>query len=239
MTTRREAIGAMGLAAAGGWLALAADPAWAGAPAPADAMAGDYQQPELGYAFDALEPHIDEQTMRLHYSKHHLGYVKGLNRALHELRSATEGGDTALIKHWSREVAFHGSGHVLHCIFWKNMSPDGGKPPSDGPLASAIKRDFGSFDTFATQFKAASAKVEGSGWGILAFEPLGKRLVVLQAEKHHNQTVWGAVPLLCIDVWEHAYYLRYQNRRAAYVDAFMKVVNWDDVAARYERVAGS
>ncbi len=198
-------------------------------------QAKPYSLPALPYAYDALDPYIDEATMRLHHDRHHLGYVKGLNMALNRLAGASRSNDHDLVKHWSREVAFHGSGHLLHSLFWSNMSPEGGGEPRDRALASMIKRDFGSFQNFSAYFMAASAKVEGSGWGILAYEPLGRRLVVLQAEKHQNLTQWGCVPLLVLDVWEHAYYLKYQNRRRDFVAAFMNVVNWEDVAARLEK----
>jgi len=236
-STRREALAALGMAAAGGWIAVGSDPVWA-APNPAQQEPPerkDYALPPLTYPYDALEPHIDEKTMKLHHDVHHAGYVKGLNRALNRLDGARRGGDYAMVKHWSREVAFHGSGHLLHSIFWKNMGPDAGGEPRDRMLTAMIRRDFGSFAAFADHFKAAASQVEGSGWGILAYEPLGCRLVVLEAEKHQNLTQWGCVPLLVIDVWEHAYYLRYQNRRSAYVSAFMKVINWDDVAHRLEK----
>ena len=217
---------------------LGSDPVWA---APAENAAQDppeprpYELPALPYSYDALEPHIDEQTMRLHHDIHHAGYVKGLNRALNRLEGLRKLGDYDLVKHWSREAAFHGAGHLLHTLFWRNMSPDGGGKPRNKLLDSMIKRDFGSFDQFSSHFQAASSSVEGSGWGILAYEPIGRRLVVLQAEKHQNLTQWGCIPLLVVDVWEHAYYLHYQNRRGSYVDAFMKVVNWDDVAQRLEK----
>jgi Fe-Mn family superoxide dismutase len=196
---------------------------------------GLFVLPKLDYAYNALEPHIDAQTMELHHSKHHQGYVNGLNKAMEMLEEVRETGDTALVKHWSRELAFHGSGHFLHTIFWKNMSPKGGGTPS-GALAKAIDRDFGGFDKFKVHFAAASKAVEGSGWGILAYHPVARKLMVLQAEKHHNLTVQGVLPLLVIDVWEHAYYLRYQNKRADYIEAFFNVINWDDVATRYEAI---
>jgi Fe-Mn family superoxide dismutase len=195
-----------------------------------------YKLPELGYAYDALDPHIDAQTMELHHSKHHASYVAGLNAALEKLESARKNGDFAAVKHLSREVAFHGSGHALHSIFWKNMGPNGGGIPS-GSLAEAINRDFGSFDSFKAQFIAAAGAVEGSGWAILGHHRLddgSERLMVVQAEKHQNLTVQGITPLLVLDVWEHAYYLRYQNRRPEYVKAFFNIINWSDVAQRYE-----
>ncbi len=190
-----------------------------------------HELPPLPYPYDALEPYIDEQTMRLHHDVHHAGYVKGLNRAEEMLAKARESGDFALIKHWEREAAFHGAGHFLHSIFWPNMiSPDQAKERPEGELAALIDRDFGSFDAFKAQFIAAATAVEGSGWGILAYRPFDDRLVVLTAEKHQNLTQWGVYPLLVIDVWEHAYYLKYQNRRGEYVKNFFHIINWDNVA---------
>jgi Fe-Mn family superoxide dismutase len=190
----------------------------------------------LPYPYDALEPYIDEQTMRLHHDIHHAGYVKGLNNAEQKLAEAREAADFALIQHWSRQAAFHGSGHLLHSIFWPNMmAASKAKKAPDGALARAIDRDFGSYEAFRAQFEAASNAVEGSGWGILAYRPTDDTLVVLQAEKHQNLTQWGVVPLLVLDVWEHAYYLKYQNRRGEYVKNFFNIINWDDVAQRYEK----
>jgi len=130
-------------------------------------------------------------------------------------------------------MAFHGSGHAMHVLFWNCMAPNGGGVPKGG-LAKAIRLSFGSFDGFSDLFRVVSGSVEGSGWGILGYESLSGGLIVLQAEKHQDLTIQGTFPLLAIDVWEHAYYLKYQNRRADYVKAFMKVINWDYVSARYE-----
>ena len=192
--------------------------------------------PPLPYPYDALEPYIDEQTMHLHHDIHHKGYVDGLNNAEAKLAEARKAGDFALVKHWSREAAFHGSGHILHSMFWLNMiAAAKAKPAPDEALGKAIERDFGSFDAFKAHFIAASVAVEGSGWGVLAYRPADDTLVILTAEKHQNLTQWGVVPLLVLDVWEHAYYLKYQNRRAEYVKNFVNIINWDDVAARYEK----
>jgi Fe-Mn family superoxide dismutase len=196
-----------------------------------------HQLPPLPYDYKALEPNIDEQTMHLHHDIHHKAYVDGLNKAEDMLAQARKAGDYALVKHWSREAAFHGSGHFLHSIFWPNMAPagkGGGGEPSDA-LAQAINKDFGSFAAFKAQFSAAAVAVEGSGWAILAYQPAGDQLVILQSEKHQNLTQWGVVPLLVLDVWEHAYYLKYQNRRAEYVNNFFNIINWSDVAARYSK----
>jgi Fe-Mn family superoxide dismutase len=193
-----------------------------------------HKLPPLPYAYDALEPYIDEQTMRLHHDIHHAGYVKGLNTAEEKLAEARKAGEFSLVKHWSREAAFHGSGHLLHSIFWPNMiAASQAKAEPSGALAEAIKSDFGSFDAFKAQFIAASGAVEASGWGILAYRPDDDSLVILTAEKHQNLTQWGVVPLLVLDVWEHAYYLKYQNRRGEYVQNFFNIINWDDVAGRY------
>ena len=205
-------------------------------PAPQKDAAGEviYILPPLPYAYDALEPYIDESTMRLHHDKHHAAYVKGANEASRNLREIAEGKrDVSETTHWVRQLAFHGSGHTMHSIFWKNMTPTPKAAP-EGSLATAIKDSFGSYDNFVKLFKAASVGVEGSGWGVLGYEPLSKKLVVLGVEKHQNLSVMGIVPLLVCDVWEHAYYLKHQNNRAAYVDAFLHVVNWQDVEQRYD-----
>ena len=206
-----------------------------------DAESGKYMLPRLPYAYDALEPVIDEQTMRLHYGTHHQGYVNGLNTAIDKLAAIRDGraGDQS-IKHWSRQLAFHGCGHVNHAIFWRSMKPEskgGGGTPGD-MLHKQIRRDFGTFEKFKAHFVAASSSVEGSGWGWLVWEPLAGRLLVIQMEKHQNLTVAGATPLLGVDVWEHAYYLKYQNRRSEYVANFMDIVDWDAVAKRYEAARG-
>ncbi len=195
---------------------------------------GEYILPKLDYNYNELEPYIDAKTMELHHSKHHAGYVKGLNKATKKVQECIDTGEYGLIKHWERELAFHGSGHFLHTIFWKVMSPEQGK--RSRLLEKHIKKDFGGFDKFKQYFKMASKKVEGSGWGILAYQPHADKLVILQAEKHHNLTQWVSIPILCIDVWEHAYYLNYQNNRGAYIDNFFEVINWEEVSNRLDAV---
>ena len=191
-----------------------------------------HELPQLPYGYDALEPYYDEQTLRLHHDKHHAAYVAGLNKAEEMLEKAREAGDYALIQHWEKQLAFHGSGHILHSIFWTNMAPNAGGEPS-GDLGQQIAKDFGSFDNFKKQFSAAAVAVEGSGWTVLGWMPEFDRLIVLQIENHQKLTVWGVVPLLVIDVWEHAYYLKYQNRRPEWVEAWWNVVNWQNVADRF------
>jgi Fe-Mn family superoxide dismutase len=197
---------------------------------------GEYVLPPLPYAYNALEPHIDEATMKLHHDIHHAGYVKGLNMAIKKVNEAMDSGDFSLIKHWERELAFHGAGHFLHNIFWKNMGPNAGKRSET--LEKYLVKSFGSYDRFIALFKQASVSVEASGWGILAYQPDGDRLMVLQAEKHQNLSQWITMPILVCDVWEHAYYLKYQNKRGDYVNGFLQVVNWEDVSANLENALG-
>ena len=187
--------------------------------------------PALPYAYNALEPHYDEVTLRLHHGKHHQAYVDGLNKAEDKLQEARTSGDFALVKHWERELAFHGSGHLLHSLFWANMAPNGQGEPQ-GELLELINESFGSLEAFKKQFSAAAAAVEGSGWALLVQSPELGGLRVLTIEKHQDITLIGAMPLLTVDVWEHAYYLKYQNRRAEWIAAWWNIVNWDDVAAR-------
>ena len=190
-----------------------------------------FELPPLPYAHDALEPFLGEQTLTLHHGKHHQAYVNALNEAEEKLAAAQEAGDFASIRALCDALAFNYSGHLLHSLFWTNMSPDGGGEPS-GDLAARIAQDFRSFATFKAQFLAATNSVQASGWGVLAWQPLGEKLVILQAEKHQNLAQWGVTPILVLDVWEHAYYLDYQNRRTDFTAAFFDVVNWNDVAAR-------
>lgn len=193
-----------------------------------------HELPPLPYGYDALEPHYDEQTLRLHHDKHHAAYVTGLNAAEERLAGLLKSGDFAAIQAVCNALAFHGSGHILHSIFWTNMAPNGGGEPK-GALAEAIGKTFGGAENFTKLFTAAANAVAGSGWAILAYRAMDDSLVVLQAEKHENLTQWGVTPLLVLDVWEHAYYLKYQNRRPDWTAAFMAhLVNWDDVAKRYE-----
>ncbi|MEN6645276.1 MAG: superoxide dismutase [Armatimonadia bacterium] len=192
-----------------------------------------FELPELPYAYKALEPYLSEETLKFHHDKHHNAYVTALNEAEEKIAKAQEAGDFAAIRALSNAIAFNYSGHLLHSLFWTNMSPDGGGEPQ-GALAEQIKKDFKSFDTFKAQFLAATNAVQGSGWGILAWQPLGQKLVVLQTEKHQNEAQWGVTPILVLDVWEHAYYLQYQNRRPDFTKGFFDVVNWKDVAGRLE-----
>jgi Fe-Mn family superoxide dismutase len=229
-------LGALGtLATAGGWIGLTATESLAQNEGGSAGTPKEYTLAPLPYPADALEPHIDAQTMTLHHDKHHASYVKGLNDALAKLAEARKGGKDspglAEIRGATDALSFHGSGHTLHTIFWNSMKKAGGGEPK-GAIATAIAQDFGNFAAFQAQFSQASKTVQGSGWGILAWEPLSGRLIVLATEKHQNQTMYGCVPLLVLDVWEHAYYLKYQNNRGGYVDAFWNVINWENVDSR-------
>jgi len=207
-----------------------------------DADSGTYRLPELPYDYGALDAAIDAQTMEIHHSRHHAGYIRGMQTALEELdRIRTGNGEARLVKHWSQELSFHASGHVNHALFWQVMAPPdaggGGRP--EGRLAELIDRDFGGFERFQSHFIAASASVEGSGWGWLVWEPMSGRLMIIQGEKQQDLMITGVLPILGLDVWEHAYYLRYQNRRRAYCEAFFEVINWSKVSELLERVAPS
>ncbi|MDE3839455.1 superoxide dismutase [Bacillus methanolicus] len=195
---------------------------------------GNHQLPPLPYQYNALEPYISEEIMRLHHDIHHRSYVEGLNKAETALQKARESGDFSLINHWSRELAFHGSGHYLHTIFWNNMTPNGGGRPR-GKLLSEIEKYFGSYEAFKKQFSEAAKQVEGVGWALLVWSPRSRHLEILQSELHMLLTQWDTIPLLVLDVWEHAYYLQYENRRAEYVENWWKIVNWRDVEERFDK----
>ncbi|MGP4070067.1 superoxide dismutase [Halobacillus sp. B29] len=195
---------------------------------------GGHPLPPLPYGYAALEPYIDRRIMQLHHDKHHKSYVDGLNKAEIEMQKARKNNNYDLIKHWEREAAFNGAGHYLHTIFWEIMSPEGGGKPV-GDLLKEIENSFGSFQKFKEHFSAAAKKVEGSGWTILVWAPRSHRLEILQAEKHQNLSQWDEIPLLPLDVWEHAYYLQYENDRGKYVDNWWNVVNWEAVQDRYKR----
>lgn len=188
--------------------------------------------PALPYPEDALEPVIDKETVKIHHGKHFAAYVAGLNKDLKNMEKARQSGSFDDIKQLSRDLAFNASGVVLHWIYFSTIGPNAGGIPV-GKIGHLIKRDFGSFEVFWQQFSAASKSVEASGWGVLAWEPFSQKLVILQAEKHQNLTSWGCMPLMVCDVWEHAYYLKYQNRRADYVDNFAKIIDWAKVEDRF------
>ncbi|WP_375400193.1 superoxide dismutase [uncultured Amnibacterium sp.] len=191
-----------------------------------------YTLPELGYDYGALAPHISAQIMELHHGKHHQAYVTGANATLDALTEARATGSFANINKLERDLVFNLGGHVNHSVFWKNLSPDGGDKPT-GELAAAIDEFFGSFDAFTAHFTAAAMGVQGSGWAALVYDSIGRRPIIVQFHDQQQDFPVGSVPLLLLDVWEHAYYLDYKNVRADYVKAFWNIVAWDDVAARF------
>jgi Fe-Mn family superoxide dismutase len=196
-----------------------------------------YTLPELPYDYAALEPHYRADNLEVHHSKHHSAYVAGANTTLERLEEARQTDNYTGLVGLEKTLAFNVSGHVLHSMFWQNLAPDGGGRP-EGELAAAIDEHFGSFDAFRAQLTQAAVQVQGSGWGALAYEPLGGRLLVEQIYDHQGNLAHGAVPLLVIDVWEHAYYLQYRNLRADFVGAIWNIVNWPDVARRLEEARG-
>jgi Fe-Mn family superoxide dismutase len=198
-----------------------------------------YELPELGYAFDALEPNIDARTMEIHHNKHHAGYVAKLNAAVEgtdlgsktvcELISSLD----SLPENIRGAVRNNGGGHCNHSLFWKVISPGGANAP-EGELATAIDASFGSFDAFKEQFAAAAATRFGSGWAWLVADKDGNLSICSTANQDNPRMTNGGTPILGLDVWEHAYYLHYQNRRPDYIQAFWNVVNWTYVASVLE-----
>ena len=194
-----------------------------------------YTLPDLPYDYTALEPHYSARLLELHHDKHHAAYVAGANTTLEKLAVAREQGDFAAINLLQKNLAFHLSGHVLHSLFWRNMSRHGGGEP-ERALLDAISESFGSFANLKRQLTEAALNVQGSGWGTLAWEPLGKYLVIEQVYDHQGNIGNGTIPLLVLDMWEHAYYLQYETAKGAWVNAFWQVVNWDDVGRRFQKV---
>jgi Fe-Mn family superoxide dismutase len=191
-----------------------------------------YALPDLPYDVAALEPHLSAEVLELHHGKHHAAYVDGANEALEKLAAARAADTFDAIVGLEKALAFNVSGHVLHSLYWANMTPDGPQRP-DGELAAAVDEFFGSYDALEAQLTAVATTVQGSGWAVLAWEPHGQRLVVEQVHDHQGNIANAADPLLVIDAWEHAYYLQYRNVKADYVDAFWQVADWRAVADRF------
>jgi len=193
---------------------------------------GKHKLPPLPYSYDALEPMISSTTLRNHHDHHHKAYVEGLNKAEIALAEARRQNNSQLIKYWENEIAFNGSGHILHSIYWTVMAPAECRSQPGPCTVKEINKYFGSFEAFFGQLIAATSKVEASGWGILAWNPAWSHLEILTAEKHQNLTQWGSIPIIVIDVWEHAYYLDYQYEREQYVKDWLKLINWFEVENR-------
>jgi Fe-Mn family superoxide dismutase len=194
---------------------------------------GQYVLPDLDYDYADLEPAIIGEINELHHGKHHAAYVKGANDTIEQIAEARDKEAFSAIVGLETTLAFHLAGHALHNLWWKNLSPEGGDKPT-GELAAAIDEHFGSFDKLRLQLNAASSTIQGSGWGVLAWEPFGRRLITQQLKDHHSNLSITTTPLLVFDIWEHAYYLQYRNLKVDYIDALWNIVDWDDVNARFE-----
>ena len=192
-----------------------------------------YTLPDLPYDYSALEPWISGEIMQLHHDKHHAAYVAGANTALEKLAAAREAGDFGAINKLEKDLAFNLGGHVNHAVFWTIMAPAAGGAP-EGELAAAIDEFFGGFEGFKAQFEQTSLGVQGSGWGVLVWDILGQRLNTVQLYDHQNNVPLGEIPLLQLDMWEHAFYLQYKNVKADYVKAWWNVVNWPQVQRRFD-----
>ncbi len=193
-----------------------------------------YTLPDLNYDYAALEPHISARIMELHHSKHHQAYVTGANAALAAMEEARATDNFGNLPKLQKDLAFNLGGHVNHSIFWKNLSAEGGE--ASGELLAAIAEYFGSYEAFTKHFTAAAMGIQGSGWAYLAWDSLGNRLVIGQLYDQQGNLAMGNIPLLMLDMWEHAFYLDYQNVKADYVKAFWNIINWEDVAKRFESV---
>ena len=191
-----------------------------------------YDLPDLPYDYSALEPHISGEIMELHHDKHHATYVKGLNTALEKLEEARENDSFDALVGLEKTLAFNLGGHINHSVFWPNMSPEGGDKPS-GDLASAIDEYFGSFDKFRAHFEANATAIQGSGWSMLVWDTLGQRLNIVQLYDQQANLPLAQIPILILDMWEHAFYLDYKNVKADYVKAWWNVANWRDAQARF------
>ena len=198
----------------------------------------DYTLPDLAYDYSALAPAISGEIMELHHSKHHAAYVAGANTALAQLAEARESGNFAAVAGVERALAFHLGGHTNHSIFWTNMSPDGGDKPV-GALATAIDENFGSFDKFQAHFTANANAIFGSGWSILAWDTIGQKLIIVQLYDQQGNVPVGLIPLLMLDMWEHAFYLQYKNVKADYVKSWWNVVDWANVSARFAKASST
>ena len=194
-----------------------------------------YTLPDLQYDYSALEPHISGKIMELHHDKHHAGYVKGANDTLEKLGEARQKEDFTRLGAMEKALAFNLSGHVLHSLFWQNMTPEGGGEPK-GELAEQIRKDFGSFASFKRQLTEAASTIMGSGWGAVVWEPLAGRLLTTQIYDHQSNLAQAGVPIMVLDAWEHAYYLQYENRKTDFFQVAWNVWNWKDVADRFEAV---
>lgn len=193
------------------------------------------QKINLPYALNALEPFYSRETLNIHYNILYPGYIENTNKIEEKLKLARKNNDFDSIKCLEKELSFQGSGVILHELFFLNMGPATQSAPSE-KLMNQINQDFGSFVGFKSQFTASSKVVEASGWNLLVWVPKWNKLEILQCEKHQNLTLWGCMPLLVLDMWEHSYFLQYKANRADYISNFWNIVNWNVVSKRFEKI---
>jgi superoxide dismutase, Fe-Mn family len=184
----------------------------------------------LPYSESYLEPYMDAETLHLHYTFHHGGAVTGANKDMEKIKAALDKGELDAVDFWTKKLSYHFSSHLLHTIFWTNLGNKRTEPKGD--LLRHIDKSFGSFDKLKAYISETAKNVDGNGWGVLVWQPYSNSLSIIQCENHEKLIQWGAVPLLVIDVWEHAYYLKYKNKRGDFVDALFNIINWDNVAER-------
>ena len=203
-------------------------------------MALKFELPKLPYELNALEPIISQEIMTLHYTKHHQAYVNNLNAALEKYSEAENKNDIAQMVALGQAIRFNGGGHINHSIFWTNLAPKdkGGGIPPQGELAQAIDQDFGSFASFSEQFTSKAVALQGSGWVWLGYNKTLKRLEIIPCENQDPLSTKGLVPILGLDVWEHAYYPQYKNMRADYVKEIWQIFNWKNAAERFNAAKG-
>ncbi len=195
------------------------------------------QLPNLPYSLGALEPHIDARTMEIHHSKHHQAYVTNYNKAEESLKEAVAKGDAKAVVNLTAALNFNGGGHANHSLFWSIMAPGAGGQPG-GELRAAIDDAFGSLANFTETFTVQTAAIQGSGWGWLCWSPPTKALVIVTTPNQDHPSKLALTPILGLDVWEHAYYLSYQNRRPDYIKAWWNVVHWTQVATLFQQARG-
>ena len=191
---------------------------------------GNYLHQPLPYNENFLEPYMDAETVHLHHTFHHGGAVKAANKDMLMIKKAMDENNFETVDYWTKKLSFHFSSHVLHSIFWTNLTNK--KTAPSGDLLKRIEKDFGSYDKLKLYLTQTSKNVDGNGWGILGYQPYTDKLTILQCENHEKLTQWGVIPLLVIDVWEHSYYLKYKNKRADFVDALFNIINWDNASQR-------
>jgi len=194
---------------------------------------GKFALQPLPYAETFLEPHMDQETLHLHYTYHHGDAAKAANKDLDMIRKALDENNVETVDYWTKKLSYHLSSHILHTIFWTNLTNKKTEP--QGELLKQIEKDFGTYDKLKLLIAKTSKGVDGNGWGILGYHPATAKLTVLQCENHEKLTQWGVIPILVVDVWEHSYYLKYRNRRPEFVDNLFNVLNWDNVADRFNR----